>query len=759
MAMIANARAEHRGATWTLRLWGIRDRRLDLVATVATLALLAWSRFALLPSGPWEWDEALFARGVLHFDLPAHFPQPPGFPLWLALGWLLRPLVAEPLRGFQLLSALASCLTLFPLAALGRRVAPAPVAAVAALAVLAAPGVWLHAPRGFTDTAAAFLMFWAAALLMDRLDGRRATAFTLLLTAAFLVRPILLPELGLLWLFGAVTVRPRRRLAGGVITAAIATALAVAGMVWAQGSWTQFAHAFTAHGKTHAINLVLHNPGGVLDLGYVKSLGGPWYALAITLLALLGTAVWARRVSRRSAATWLALLLVAFAQLVWLQNRRFPRYAVPLHEAAAPLLAGVAAAAAPPVVAAAALVALGGAWAISTYPLLVEQHRTLLPGWEAARFAVAAAKTVGHELVVEPGLYPFLSYLEELDRARGAPWTFTYVLSPGSPDAKGLPHGPYLLVTDYPLHYGGPLWGGARDFAGVSDALRPLTQGRFLKARVVQNVPLPLAGWWLPEEAPDGALFRWGSPGASLLLPPLPPGTAVEIRLEPAKGKSTLVVAVNRRDVAEVAGDAGEQRIWIAPSAFAHDAVNRLTFERAESFVPGGGDNRSLALRLWELRALGPELAWQGGIANATERARLRVEAAGVFDAERFGAVLGCWTGPSARLWLPAGAGHLWLDVMAPRPTTPELEILTRGRRVAGPLQLGPGLTQVAVNLAASDMTGDGVALELRSRPYCPAREGGGSDTRELGVVLSAVRFEPEHPVPGAELFSADVRR
>lgn len=757
--MIANEDTPHGRSIWTLHLWGIRDRRLDLIATVVTLAVLAWSRFALLPSGPWEWDETLFARGVLHFDLPAHFPQPPGFPLWLALGWLLRPLLGDPLRGFQLLSALASCLTLFPLAALGRRVAPAPVAAVAALAVLAAPGVWLHAPRGFTDTAAAFFVFWAAALLLHRLDGGRVTGFTLLLTAAFLIRPVLMPEIGLLWLFGAASVRPRRRLAGGVLGAAITIALAVAGMVWAQGSWTQFAHAFTAHGATHASNLVLHNPGGVLDLGYVKGLGGPWYALAVTLLALLGIVVWARRVSRRSAAAWLALLLITFAQLVWLQNRRFPRYAVPLHEAAAPLLAGVAAAAAPPGLATAVLATLGGAWAVTTYPLLVEQHRTQLPGWQAVRCAVASANALGGGLVVEPGLYPFVSYLEELDRSRGAPWRFSHVLAPESPDAGELPKAGYVLVTDYPLHYGAPVVGGVRDFAGVSKALRPLTQGRFLHACVERGVPLPLSGWWLPEEARDRTLFRWGRPGAALLLPPLPPGTAVEIHLEPAPGQTPLVITVNGREVATVAGDAGEQRVWLAPGTLSGDTASRLTFERAAAFVPGGGDSRPLAVRLWELRALGPKLPWQGGSADAAARARLRVTATGVFDTEHFGAGTGCWTGPSARLWLPAGAGRLWLDLSAPRPTSPELEIFARGRRLAGPLQLGPDPAPVAIALAASDVAGDGVELELRSRAYCPAQEGGGSDRRALGVVLVGVRFEPEHALSGSDLVAVECRR
>ena len=91
---------------------------------------------------------------------------------------------------------------------------PPAIVATAALAVLATPAVWLHAARGLSDTPAAFFALWAAAFAVWALAGRRTTAFTLLLMAAFLTRPILLLPLGLRLLAGAVTVRPRRPPAG-----------------------------------------------------------------------------------------------------------------------------------------------------------------------------------------------------------------------------------------------------------------------------------------------------------------------------------------------------------------------------------------------------------------------------------------------------------------------------------------------------------------------------------------------------------------
>jgi hypothetical protein len=586
---------------WTWRLWGLADPRLEAAATVATLALLVASRFALLPSGPWEWDETLFARGLLKFDLPAHFPHPPGFPLWMALGWLMLPLVGDPLRGFQLLSASASCLAIFPLAALGRRVAPAPVAAAAALAVLFAPGVWLHAGRGFTDTAATFFALWAAALAVHGLEGRRVNGFTLLVTAALLIRPILLPPLGLLWLAGALSVRPVRRLVPGLLLGFAGIVVAVAGLVVAQGSWAGFASSFMTHAGTHARNLVEHNPGGVLDLGMVKGVGGPWSAVGLAVLALLGIVVWARRAGRRGAAAWAAILAVTVIQLVWLQNRRFPRYAVPLDMALAPLLAGVASAAAPPLVAAGTLATLGTIWGVASLPLLVEQHRTSLPGWAAVRQAVAQTNETGAELVVEPGLYPFLSYQEQLDRRAGRPWRSKWYLAPSSPDSKELPSGPYLLVTDYPFHYFGSLDGGETRFPTVSEHLRPLTQGRFLNVAVFRNAALPVRGWWLPEVAEGLGKFMWGGAEAEMLVPPLPAGAALVLDFVPYRGAAPVDVVINGTGALRVPGDAPRATHTLDPRLWSTGHTNRVTFHRAEGYVPGEQDQRRLSVQLWGL--------------------------------------------------------------------------------------------------------------------------------------------------------------
>jgi hypothetical protein len=376
----------------------------------------------------------------------------------------------------------------------------------------------------------------------------------------------------------------------------------VAGLVVAQGSWAGFASAFVTHATTHARNLVEHNPGGVLDLGFVKGADGAWAAAGLAVLAVLGIVVWARRAGRRGGAAWAAIVLVTVIQLVWLQNRTFSRYAVPLDMALAPLLAGIASAAASPIVAAGTLAVLGAVWGAGSLPLLVEQHTTPLPGWAAVQRAVADADRTAVDLVVEPGLYPFLSYQEQLDRRAGRPWRFRWYLAPSSPDSKELPSGRYLLVTNYPFHYFGPLDGEMLRFPTVSERLRPLTQGRFVNVAIFPDPALPVRGWWLPEVVPGtGEKFMWGGPETEMLVPPLPAGKALALDVVPYPGPAPLDVVVNGAVALVLPGDAPRAVRALGPRFFSGERTNRVGFRRAEGYVPNERDRRRLSVQLWGL--------------------------------------------------------------------------------------------------------------------------------------------------------------
>ena len=114
----------------SLHLFGLADRRLDLVLSTALVLLVLVSRVAAFPASIWEQDEAYFAAAVVHFDPAAGAPHPPWFPLWIGLGSLVHLTGIEGARSLQLVGLAASVWILFPLTSLWstllpRRLAPA----------------------------------------------------------------------------------------------------------------------------------------------------------------------------------------------------------------------------------------------------------------------------------------------------------------------------------------------------------------------------------------------------------------------------------------------------------------------------------------------------------------------------------------------------------------------------------------------------------------------------------------------------------
>jgi hypothetical protein len=148
-------------------------------------------------------------------------------------------------------------------------------------------------------------------------------------------------------------------------------------------------------------------------------------------------------------------------------------------------------------------------------------------------------------------------------------------------------------------------------------------------------------------------------------------------------------------------------------------------------------------VQLLALAVRGPALPWSGPVASPADRERLGVRIDGGYQPETFGdAGLGVWLGPTARLELPAGPGRIGLTLLAPRPTPPRTVARVAGRAAAGPVDLGPRGSELWLALGEGDV-GNGLAvIELASEPYRPS-DHGRPDDRELGVVLTRVRFEP----------------
>jgi len=90
----------------------------------------------------------------------------------------------------------------------------------------------------------------------------------------------------------------------------------------------------------------------------------------------------------------------------------------------------------------------------------------------------------------------------------------------------------------------------------------------------------------------------------------------------------------------------------------------------------------------------------------------------------------------------------LTLSLRSPRPTNPHLVVDVGGAVSRSEVDFFKGSAEVVIELGQREVE-DGVAeILFTSEPFVPSEAGRGSDTRELGVVLTAVQFRPSEPGP-----------
>ena len=137
-----------------------RQRTIALGLFLACSALYFVTRSPALD----EWDSVQFALGVGHFDLWRHQPHPPGYPVYIAFGWLfshLLPLTVP--TALALGSALGGGLFVACWFLLLARRFPGPVAWVTTGALATLLITWMTATKVLTDGLEAGLL--AATLL------------------------------------------------------------------------------------------------------------------------------------------------------------------------------------------------------------------------------------------------------------------------------------------------------------------------------------------------------------------------------------------------------------------------------------------------------------------------------------------------------------------------------------------------------------------------------------------------------------------
>src|SRR5713226_1411347 len=155
--------SEHSGATHPTRSLALA--RDDKRAFFALWALTTLSRFAAVAKSPWDWDEVEFMRGVRAYDVSLHAPHPPGYPVFIFIAKLIRPIAGSDFRALQSI-VVASAIALFPVVFFLARELRFSIRTALLGATLTAflPNVWFYGGTAMSDVPGLVLGLLACAL-------------------------------------------------------------------------------------------------------------------------------------------------------------------------------------------------------------------------------------------------------------------------------------------------------------------------------------------------------------------------------------------------------------------------------------------------------------------------------------------------------------------------------------------------------------------------------------------------------------------
>lgn len=218
-----------------------RHERIAAWVLAVFAAVMRWPALSLTM---WDWDEGLFILALRDYDVAAHHPHPPGFPLFIAAAkWI----PTDPFHALQTVTFL-SALFVFPaMFFLARELrASAPAAMGAGLLLAFFPNVWFYGGTALSDVPSMVLVVAAAALLLRGCrDDASLLAGAVLLGIAAGFRPQNL-MIGLVPF--AVAFRHRRR-AGAVAALILATIVVATYAIAASlsGGWDVYREALARH--------------------------------------------------------------------------------------------------------------------------------------------------------------------------------------------------------------------------------------------------------------------------------------------------------------------------------------------------------------------------------------------------------------------------------------------------------------------------------------------------------------------------------
>jgi hypothetical protein len=299
--------------------------------TFGLVALIcAATRLLAMARTLWDWDEALFCLGMRSYDVTAHHPHPPGFPVYIALGRIVRTIIPNDFRALQAVNLIAAMLVFPAMFFLARELRLPFVTATIAGAVCAFfPNVWFFGGGAFSDIPSLVLVVFAVAFLFR--GCRDANAYLIgaaLLALAAGIRPqnfLMGFAPGLL----ATWYRARsawRDVVFAALVGAITVTVAFGGAIAATGGTKPYFEAAKEHGEYITRVDSFRSPNRpplwrLLDRFFIKQYES--LALGFITSIFVAVSIAGAIASRDRAIAWLALAFGPFAILAWMMLDRY----------------------------------------------------------------------------------------------------------------------------------------------------------------------------------------------------------------------------------------------------------------------------------------------------------------------------------------------------------------------------------------------------------------------------------------------------
>jgi len=663
----------------------VRTRDTGLALGLTLLCII--TRVIAIPASLWEWDDVLFARALHHFDITAHSPHPPGFPVFVMLGRAGYALLGDEHLAYAAISFFFGSFLSASLFYFYREVfQDSAVALAGALIGTFAPNVWVHGSAPRSDGPALTLGIIGLTLAIRGLRSRHCLLIAGVVFGLSLgVRVTLLPVMGPALAFVLLArLRARQwRLVGATLAIAAAGVLSWYVPLVLYTGWHVYRSALAQHAQYTLFtdSMFATNASAMLAFRlhrfFMGIWGTPWIMWVIYTCSALGMCLLLLRRQWR-AVGWLAVSFLPITAFTLVINTPLaaPLYSLPY----IPLFAGLAAfgiVRAPrlvvpaerwPVMAHVGLTLAGGVvigLILWTYPIVGMLRSEKSPPVRAAEYL---RKTLdpNRDLLYHDRLFlpHVIFYLPQLKMRHEELVADVNLINPlaDSRDTYGLTTDPWPGVGGRAFRWSSPL--GAR-------RLRGLSMGRYFDVYVtgpIEEYPVVFLAGWYPQERRREETWRWMGDRSETAL--YVGADRMTLRLRAAVPRSLIrPTVVLRLDGVEL-----DRHIWTSTSIDRTLTVrpdrgrmwSMLTIETDRTVVPSrvglSTDDRELGLECYEL-------GWSPAEGSSpTVTSRNQFLGPGWYPLESDGGTSWRWTKERAVAYLPpvVGDGRLEVTMLVP---------------------------------------------------------------------------------------------